>query len=165
MNINTLDQAILTEIDKTPLTGYNLKKLLPINTGWSASHQQIYRQCSKLEQEGLIGHREILNDGKPDGKEYFLTEAGREKLKQIIDYEEFKLETFRSKSTVMLAAGSVSYFSSASEALRKSIQAIGKRLDDVTCDVERMNLELELSHKKADLRFAVRAKGLLCEKL
>lgn len=162
--INTLDQAILTEIEKSPLTGYSLTKILPINTGWAASHQQIYRQCDKLEQRGFIEYREIPNDGKPDAKEYRLTEDGKEVLRELVEEEQFKLETFRNKSTVMLAAGSVSYFVAAIDVLSNAIQAIRTKLEGIECPIQRMNLELELDHKKADLSFADRAKDLLCAK-
>lgn len=161
LEINTLDQAILTEIAKLPLTGYNLMKLLPINTGWSASHQQIYRQCSKLEQSGFLEYREILNDGKPDSKEYRLTEKGKDVLREALEKEQFKLVTFRNKSTVMLAAGAVSYFVAATDVLGRAIQALHKKLDGVECPIQRLNLELEIEHKKADLSFAGRAKELL----
>lgn len=164
--INTLDQAILTEVEKSPLTGYSLTKILPINTGWAASHQQIYRQCDKLVQRGFMEYREIPNDGKPDAKEYRLTEDGKEVLREMVEEEQFKLETFRNKSTVMLAAGSVSYFVAAAELLDSAIQALRAKLDggEIECPIQRMNLELEIDHKKADLSFADRAKDLLCAK-
>lgn len=167
---NTLDQAILTELDKAPLTGYDLTKLLPINTGWKASHQQIYRQCNKMAEEGIIAYTEFTNEGKPDSKQYRMTEKGKVALREMVESEQFKLQTFRSKATVMLAAGSASYFVSALEVLSLAINAISERLNelrgsmDSDCQIERMNLELELSHKQADLDFANRAKDLLCAK-
>lgn len=167
---NTLEQAILTEIAKAPSTGYELIKLLPINTGWKASHQQIYRQCNRMAEDGILAYRDVPNEGKPDAKQYRLTKKGKALLNEVIDDEQFKLDTFRNKSTVMLAAGSVSYFVSASEVLSLAVNNISKRLKELgesmspSSKVEQMNLELELSHKKADLDFAIRAKDMLCAK-
>ncbi|HCG7330503.1 PadR family transcriptional regulator [Vibrio parahaemolyticus] len=167
---NTLDQAILTELDKAPLTGYDLTKLLPINTGWKASHQQIYRQCNKMAAEGVLEFTEVTNEGKPDSKLYRMTDVGKAALREMVEGEQFKLQTFRNKATVMLAAGSASYFISASEALSLAVNAISERLNelresiDSDNQVESMNLELELGHKQADLDFANRAKDLLCAK-
>ncbi|UTZ44578.1 PadR family transcriptional regulator [Vibrio campbellii] len=165
---NTLDQAILTELEKAPTTGYILTKILPINTGWKASHQQIYRQCNRLTEQGLLAFEEVANDGKPDSKHYSLTDKGKEALTDMVEGERFKLQTFRSKSTVMLAAGSASYFVSASELLTDAVNSITERLQslseskDSNSQVERMSLELELEYKKVDLEFANRAKDMLC---
>ncbi|MEO1069190.1 MAG: PadR family transcriptional regulator [Cyanobacteria bacterium J06638_6] len=51
---------------------------------WHASHQQIYRELTKLEQQALIAAEAIAQAGKPDKKLYRVTETGKAHLKTWI---------------------------------------------------------------------------------
>ncbi len=52
------------------ITGYDIHK--PLADFWS--HQQIYRDCNRLAQSGLLFPTIKANDGKPDSKIYMFTE-------------------------------------------------------------------------------------------
>lgn len=81
-----LAQAILAALVEAPCSGYDLAKQFDGSVGffWSASHQQIYRELSKLEDQGWISCEMILQEGRPDKKLYQVTELGEEQLKQWI---------------------------------------------------------------------------------
>lgn len=57
-----LAHAILGAIAKTACSGYDLDKRFDGSVGFflSASHQQIYRELGKLEDQGLINCEIIL---------------------------------------------------------------------------------------------------------
>ena len=63
---------------ESPLTGYDLWKRFEneFNCFWRASQQQIYRELAKMEKQGLISGQVILQEGRPNKKEYSLTDAG-----------------------------------------------------------------------------------------
>ncbi|MDZ8189453.1 MAG: PadR family transcriptional regulator [Nostoc sp. ChiSLP02] len=81
-----LAHAILAALVDAPCSGYDLAKRFDGSVGffWSASHQQIYRELSKLEDQGWIDSETILQAGRPDKKLYRVTELGEEQLKQWI---------------------------------------------------------------------------------
>ncbi|MDV2994100.1 MAG: hypothetical protein N4J56_003754 [Chroococcidiopsis sp. SAG 2025] len=78
-----LTHAILARLIDTPLSGYDLAQQFDGSVGyfWAASHQQIYRELSKLEQQGWIAGETVLQTGKPDKKLYYVTEIGKQQLK------------------------------------------------------------------------------------
>ena len=77
-----LSHAILAFLNFKPLTGYDLKKYFDqsVNHFWSATQSHIYRTLEKLEKDGLVVSSFIPQQGKPNRKEYAITEAGREAL-------------------------------------------------------------------------------------
>lgn len=78
-----LAHAILACLLDRSLSGYDLAQQFDSSVGyfWAASHQQIYRELSKLEQQGWIAAETILQTGKPDKKLYRITELGKQHLK------------------------------------------------------------------------------------
>jgi DNA-binding PadR family transcriptional regulator len=72
-----LSHAILSALTDRPCSGYDLAKQFDGSVGffWHASHQQIYRELTKLEQQGLVTAEAIAQAGKPDKKVYRVTEA------------------------------------------------------------------------------------------
>ena len=81
-----LAHAILARLIDTPLSGYDLAQQFDGSVGyfWAASHQQIYRELSKLEQQGWIAGETVPQTGKPDKKLYYVTETGKQQLKSWI---------------------------------------------------------------------------------
>ncbi|MBP5973765.1 PadR family transcriptional regulator [Brasilonema sp. CT11] len=77
-----LAHAILASLVDRPCTGYDLAKKFDGSVGffWSASHQQIYRELSKLEAQGWIASETIPQQGRPDKKLYHVTEQGKHQL-------------------------------------------------------------------------------------
>ncbi|NEQ19214.1 MAG: PadR family transcriptional regulator [Microcoleus sp. SIO2G3] len=81
-----LAHAILVSLVERPCSGYDLAKQFDGSVGffWSASHQQIYRELSKLEAQGWIASETIPQEGRPDKKLYRVTEQGNQQLKKWI---------------------------------------------------------------------------------
>lgn len=74
-----LNHAILALLIDHPYSGYDLAKDFEqsVNFFWKATHQQIYRELSKLEERSLIALEVIEQDGRPDKKLYHITDAGK----------------------------------------------------------------------------------------
>ncbi len=77
-----LEHAILAFLDYQPMSGYDLKKNFDQSIAhfWSATQSHIYKSLEGLEKKGWVEARTILQDGKPNRKEYALTPAGHEEL-------------------------------------------------------------------------------------
>ncbi|NJM64619.1 MAG: PadR family transcriptional regulator [Acaryochloris sp. RU_4_1] len=78
-----LSHAILATLLGRPCSGYDLRKQFEGSVGffWQASFQQIYRELSKLEEQGLLSSETVHQQNRPDKKIFQVTEAGAEYLK------------------------------------------------------------------------------------
>lgn len=79
-----LSHAILGFLEFRPLTGYDLKKYFDQSIAhfWSATKSHIYQALEKLEKDGFVVSRIIPQEGKPNRREYRITEAGRVELRR-----------------------------------------------------------------------------------
>lgn len=77
-----LTHAILVALMDCPSSGYDLAKRFDgsVSFFWDASHQQIYRELSKLEDAGYITANKIEQETRPNKKLYAVTERGKELL-------------------------------------------------------------------------------------
>jgi DNA-binding PadR family transcriptional regulator len=77
-----LTHAILAILTDRSCSGYDIAKQFDGSVGffWNASHQQIYRELSKLEKQGLITCEVISQDGKPAKKIYSVNDSGKTAL-------------------------------------------------------------------------------------
>jgi PadR family transcriptional regulator AphA len=78
----SLKHAILVLLDREPGSGYDLTLRFSKGIGhfWQASHQQIYQQLKKLDEEKLVSFKTEEQSGKPDRKVYDITSLGRKTL-------------------------------------------------------------------------------------
>jgi DNA-binding PadR family transcriptional regulator len=81
-----LAHAIMSVLTDKPQSGYELTKYFEQSIGffWKASHQQIYRELTKLTDQGWIEAEEIAQTGRPDKKLYRLSALGQQQLTQWI---------------------------------------------------------------------------------
>lgn len=79
-----LNHAILSLLIDNPCSGYDLAKEFSesVNFFWKATHQQIYRELAKLEDQKLVTVEAIAQTGRPDKKLYSITEPGKKFLLQ-----------------------------------------------------------------------------------
>lgn len=65
-------------------TGYEIKQLIDrsLNHFWKISYGQLYPILKQLVEEGLANVQETNQEGKPDKKEYFLTDKGKQQLSE-----------------------------------------------------------------------------------
>lgn len=81
-----LAHAILAVLVHQSYSGYDLTKYFETSIGffWKASHQQIYRELARLEEQGWIVAEAIAQEGRPDKKLYHLTPFGQQHLTEWI---------------------------------------------------------------------------------
>ncbi|EKF72848.1 hypothetical protein A11A3_16667 [Alcanivorax hongdengensis A-11-3] len=74
--------AILVLLDDQEASGYDLAREFANSIGlvWNATHQQIYLELGKLNDQQMVKYRHIPQDGKPDKKLYRITDKGRDEL-------------------------------------------------------------------------------------
>lgn len=70
--------VLLTVLQNTDSTGYEITREFDTVLGyfWRASHQHVYRELGRMEEEGLVRFRVETQEGKPDRKVYSVTPAG-----------------------------------------------------------------------------------------
>lgn len=78
-----LEHAILAFLEYQPMTGYDLKKYFDLSVAhfWSATQSHIYKALDGLEKQGWVTVTLIPQEGKPNRKEYQITDAGRAELR------------------------------------------------------------------------------------
>ncbi|MEM6502167.1 MAG: PadR family transcriptional regulator [Cyanobacteria bacterium P01_C01_bin.89] len=78
----TLAHTILVVLMGEPNSGYGIRSRFEedVQFFWQASHQQIYRELGKMENQGWISPTVVAQEGKPDKKVYAITDSGRQEL-------------------------------------------------------------------------------------
>ena len=81
-----LSHAILGFLDYQPMSGYDLKKYFDQSVAhfWSATQSHIYKALETLEADGMVESQVILQEGKPNRKQYKITSAGRAELRRWV---------------------------------------------------------------------------------
>jgi DNA-binding PadR family transcriptional regulator len=82
----TLGYAILGLLAREELSGYDLAGRMRARAGhfWEARHSQIYPELARLEEGGLVTHRVVEQQDRPDKKVYEITPAGLDALKEWV---------------------------------------------------------------------------------
>ena len=82
----TLGYAILGLLSREELSGYDLAGRMRARVGhfWEARHSQIYPEPGRLEEGGLVTHRVVEQEERPDKKVYEITPAGLAALKEWV---------------------------------------------------------------------------------
>ncbi|MDP8964528.1 MAG: PadR family transcriptional regulator [Cyanobacteriota bacterium] len=77
-----LAHALMASLIEEPCSGYDLSKRFGGSVGffWNASQQQIYRELTKLEEQGWISSETIPQQGRPDKKLFSVTNWGQKQL-------------------------------------------------------------------------------------
>lgn len=77
-----LEHAILAFIQYQPISGYDLKKFFDVSVAhfWSTTQSHIYKSLDGLEKKGWAVAHTIQQDGKPNRKEYHITDQGHAEL-------------------------------------------------------------------------------------
>lgn len=81
-----LAHAILASLVNKLASGYDLAKRFDSSVGffWKTTHQQIYRELTRMEEQGWLSTETIHQAGRPDKKLYSVTELGKEQMRQWI---------------------------------------------------------------------------------
>ncbi len=94
MNILSLAFGILGLLTYKDSTGYDLTKTFEdsLNNFWHAQSSQIYRELNRMEEEGLVKSRSVIQDGRPNKRLYSITGAGREAFSKWLREAEVEIE-------------------------------------------------------------------------
>ncbi|MFI0410107.1 PadR family transcriptional regulator [Actinomadura sp. 3N508] len=80
-----LRHAVLAALLDGEYSGYQLAKIfdLSVSNFWHAVPQQLYSELSRLETEGLISGRQIIQHDRPNKRVYTVTQAGLDELERF----------------------------------------------------------------------------------
>ena len=80
-----LRHAVLAALLDEELSGYQLTKAFDMGVAnfWHALPQQLYAELAKLEQDGLISGREVVQEARPNKRLFQVTEAGLAELERF----------------------------------------------------------------------------------
>lgn len=80
-----LRHAVLAALLDEELSGYQLAKAFDMGVAnfWHARPQQLYAELAKLEKEGLVSGREVVQEGRPNKRLFRVTEEGISQLGQF----------------------------------------------------------------------------------
>lgn len=107
-NYSSTTYAILGILTTECNTGYDIKQMIDnsLNHFWKISYGQIYPTLKKLEEEGLVEVHTAANGGKPDRREYSLTQSGRQTLREWLENPVEQLPVERNEILLKLFFGS-----------------------------------------------------------
>jgi len=79
----SLPHALLTSIVEKPCSGYELARRFDKSIGyfWHATHQQIYRELARMEEQGWVSSVEV-EGGRAGKKRFDILPAGRAELQR-----------------------------------------------------------------------------------
>ncbi|MFC1415571.1 PadR family transcriptional regulator [Streptacidiphilus cavernicola] len=80
-----LRHAVLAALLDEELSGYQLAKAFDLGVAnfWHALPQQLYAELAKLEKEGLVAGREVVQDTRPNKRLFQVTDAGLAELQRF----------------------------------------------------------------------------------
>jgi DNA-binding PadR family transcriptional regulator len=81
-----LRHAVLAALLDGEAFGYQLAKIFDVSVSnfWHAVPQQLYAELTKLEADGLVAGREVIQQRRPNKRVFTLTDAGRAELADFI---------------------------------------------------------------------------------
>ncbi|MEU8772329.1 PadR family transcriptional regulator [Streptomyces sp. NPDC048606] len=82
-----LRHAVLAALLDGEYSGYQLAKGFDIGVAnfWHAVPQQLYAELAKLEKDGLVTGREVVQEGRPNKRVFRVTEAGHAELERFAE--------------------------------------------------------------------------------
>ncbi|MEV4332142.1 PadR family transcriptional regulator [Streptomyces sp. NPDC049597] len=77
-----LRHAVLAALLDGELSGYQVAKAFDIGVAnfWYAQPQQLYAELTRLEKEGLVAGREVVQESRPNKRLFHVTDAGLAEL-------------------------------------------------------------------------------------
>ncbi|GAA1303158.1 PadR family transcriptional regulator [Planotetraspora silvatica] len=80
-----LRHAVLAALLDEELSGYQLTKAFDLGVAnfWHAQPQQLYAELTRLEQDGLVTGREVVQETRPNKRLFRVTDAGLAELEHF----------------------------------------------------------------------------------
>lgn len=120
--LSNLQIVLLSQLRHQPLTGYDLTKRIQ-HSPWTASHQQVYRELAKLEMKKMVVVQEIPQQGKPDKKQYSITDKGQAALDEP-ELMKPIMKKVQDNANAMLFLGGPEYFRNLKSRIAQRLVAI-----------------------------------------
>ncbi|MGF1761280.1 PadR family transcriptional regulator [Photobacterium sagamiensis] len=153
MKLNNLAMHILFSLLNGNVTGYELTQSMSKSHVWRSSHQQVYRELTKLDKLGLVMFTTVHQEGKPGRKLYSLTAAGHAAIEAAAKNTTPIISPVHSIRTVMINSGNKKYFETLAEQLKAEILLIKTKMIKEDCPVEHLSMCREIYHHTAELDF------------
>jgi DNA-binding PadR family transcriptional regulator len=85
----SLRHAVLAVLLEGPASGYDLAKRFDRSVGnfWHATRQQIYAELARMEADGVVGAKLVVQRGRPDKRLHRISESGRRAVHDWIGRE------------------------------------------------------------------------------
>jgi DNA-binding PadR family transcriptional regulator len=82
----SLRHAVLAAMLEEERSGYQLTKAFDVGVAnfWHAVPQQLYAELTKLEKEGLVAGREVVQESRPNKRLFRVTSAGLAELATFV---------------------------------------------------------------------------------
>lgn len=82
-----LRHAVLAALLDEELSGYQLAKAFGLGVAnfWHALPQQLYAELARLERDGLVSGREVVQDSRPNKRLFTVTDAGLAELERFTE--------------------------------------------------------------------------------
>ncbi|MFD4694070.1 PadR family transcriptional regulator [Streptomyces sp. NBC_00683] len=80
-----LRHAVLAALLDGEYSGYQLAKAFDIGVAnfWHALPQQLYMELARLEKDGLVAGRQVIQETRPNKRLFHVTDAGRAELERF----------------------------------------------------------------------------------
>ncbi|NYV73916.1 PadR family transcriptional regulator [Streptomyces sp. UH6] len=80
-----LRHAVLAALLDEELSGYQLAKAFDLGVAnfWHARPQQLYAELTRLERDGLVSGREVVQESRPTKRLFRVTDAGLAELEEF----------------------------------------------------------------------------------
>lgn len=80
-----LRHAVLAALLDAELSGYQLAKAFDLGVAnfWHALPQQVYAELARLEGDGLVSGRDVVQDTRPTKRLFTVTDAGQAELERF----------------------------------------------------------------------------------
>ncbi|WP_139491373.1 PadR family transcriptional regulator [Brevibacillus dissolubilis] len=135
---------ILGFLNYKEMSGYDIKQFFSNSIGffYDASYGAIYPALRKLEQDGYVTKREILQSGKPNKIMYSITEKGKEYFHQEMDTD-LQAPVLRSDMLVRMFFSGLRTEEEQSELLETSLQFQKKMYADMNRTLAKAEADLD----------------------
>jgi DNA-binding PadR family transcriptional regulator len=152
---STLEHALIGLIAELPdVSGYDIIRIFEISMVhfWHARQGQIYPTLDRMERAGLITHRDVIQHGRPNKREFRVTPRGREFLTKWLASAP---EPMRIKHPALLRTrflGHLDYDEARSKLIEQRDQAMA--YVELFKTIERENFGAPLRHRSKGAMFS-----------
>ncbi|MDN2483819.1 PadR family transcriptional regulator [Vibrio agarivorans] len=151
---NQLATTILYLVNRKPMTGYDLTQSREIAITRSSSHQQIYRECRNLVEDGLIDFEVVYQESKPDKKVYNVTELGQQLLSVLqTEVRPDKPATLRINDAPFALIGNTEYIKARIESLHNEVNDLVEMLNETISPMLSLSIQLLIDTRKSELKY------------